>query len=63
MYGRARFMFLPTLIQVQNENKQKKGNFKNHLGFMRLVIRTKKHKDYIYLIISFLSGVKSNLCV
>ena len=39
MYGRARFMFLQTLIQVQNENKQKKSNFKNHLGFMRLVLQ------------------------
>ena len=34
MYGRARFMFLPTLIQVQGENTQKISNFNNYLGFM-----------------------------
>ena len=42
MYGRARFMFLPTLIQVQNENIQKISNFKKYLGSMRF---PKKHKD------------------
>ena len=39
MYSRARLMFLPTLIQVQNKNTQKISNFKNYLGFLRLTTR------------------------
>ena len=38
MYSRVRFMFLPTLIQVQNKNTQKISNFKNYLGFLRLTL-------------------------